>query len=178
MSKLFISVSLLFSLSASAYCFELASLRTADVSVLVKSSAIPSAPGAKDKSGEKAGKAPEWVFDQLGRPVLIMDGDRLRDSQGHLVAWIEGKDVFSLYGRHAGWFENGVFYDSWNRMLGFLKGGSAPQCFPAFPGLAGVPGIPGFPGDPGKPGFPTPPGRPGYGCGWSAYELELYYGGV
>lgn len=118
---------------------------------------------------------PEWIFDQGGYPALILDGDCLRDGQGHVVGWISNKDVYTLYGLHAGWFENGIFYDSWNRQLGFLKNSVSVGSYPSLPGISGVPGMPGFMSRPARPGLSTPPGRPGPAGAWSSEDLVSYF---
>lgn len=126
-------------------------------------------------SGMRVSGKPEWIFDQGGYPTLILDGDCLRDAQGHVVGWISNKDVYTLYGIHAGWYENGIFYDSWNRQLGFLKNSVSVGSYPSLPGISGVPGLPGFMGKPARPGLSTPPGRPGPAGTWSGEELGAYY---
>lgn len=63
----------------------------------------------------------DWMFDRRGRAALIVDGGCFRSGRGTVVAWISGDNAYSLGGRHVGWFENGVLYDSQNRALGFLR---------------------------------------------------------
>jgi hypothetical protein len=116
----------------------------------------------------------DWVFDRHGRPQFICERDCLLDSRGHVCAWLAGDNVYSTHGRHVGWFEQGVIYDSQNRALGFLEGATGPT--PARPGLFGRPGTPGFAGRPGRPGLAGAPGRPGFG-GWSAHDLQSYFRG-
>ncbi len=115
---------------------------------------------------------PNWVFDKRGRPALIQDDDCLRDLRGHVCAWLSGINVYSKRGRHVGWFEEGVLYDSHNRVIGFLR--DATGSMPGRPGLNGTPGMPGFAGRPGKPGFAGAPGRPGKG-GWPSNDFDLYF---
>ena len=114
----------------------------------------------------------DWMFDRRGRAALIVDGGCFRSGRGTVVAWISGDNAYSLGGRHVGWFENGVLYDSQNRALGFLR--DATGYLPARPGTAGSPGMPGFGGTPGRPGLRGIPGRPGYG-GWSPADLATYF---
>jgi hypothetical protein len=78
---------------------------------------------------------------------------------------MDGGNVYSLRGRHIGWQDDGVIYDSRNRALLFTP--DAKGMTPSRPGLAGAPGMPGFAGAPGMPGFAGAPGRPGHGGNWS-----------
>lgn len=114
----------------------------------------------------------DWMFDRNGHATLIHDSDCFRDGHGKVIAWISGNSVYSLRGRHRGWFEDGVLYDSQNRVLGFLH--DATGYLPSRPGTGGAPGMPGFGGRPGRPGFSGIPGRPGHG-GWSNEDLSTYF---
>jgi len=107
----------------------------------------------------------EWLFDRNGRASAILDGDMVRNDRGEVRLWIYGNNLYSLNGKHIGWFESGVLYDSANRSIGFTAG--ATGYLPSRPGLSGLPGMPGFSGVPGRPGFSGVPVRPGFG-GWSA----------
>jgi hypothetical protein len=115
----------------------------------------------------------EWLFDRSGRAGIILDGDRLRDSRGGVVAWITGGNVYSLNGSHVGWCEGGVVYDSENCALAFSRDRIGQ--LPSVPGMSGTPGMPGFGGVPGRPGFSGTPGKPGRG-GWSRHDVERYFG--
>jgi hypothetical protein len=53
----------------------------------------------------------EWLFDRHGSPRLILDDDCVRSASGGVIAWISGDGLFSLTGRHIGWYEDGVIYD-------------------------------------------------------------------
>jgi hypothetical protein len=114
----------------------------------------------------------DWIFDRNGRATLILDSDCIRSSRGQVVAWISGNNFYTMQGRHCGWFEDGVFSDSHNRVLGFLR--NATGHLPSRPGIGGTPGTPGFAGRPGRPGFSGAPGRPGRG-GWSNEDLASYF---
>ena len=81
-------------------------------------------------------------------------------------------NVYSLNGKHIGWFEDGVLYDSNNNAIAFLR--DASGYLPGRPGTSGVPGIPGIPGRPGKSGFSGTPGRPGKG-GWSNKTIKQMF---
>ena len=112
-----------------------------------------------------------WLYNKGGHAEAIHDDDCIRSGMGHVRAWVVGSNVYSLHGRHIGWFEDGVLYDSHNRALGFLP--EARGYLSGRPGLAGAPGMPGFAGRPGRPGLSGVPGRAGYG-GWSAHDLAEY----
>lgn len=114
----------------------------------------------------------QWLFNRRGRATIIYDSNCFRNNGGHVVAWIYGDNVYSLKGRHVGWFEGGIFYDSHNNALGFLP--NFTGYLPSIPAIGGSPGMPGFSGRPGRPGFSGIPGRPGYG-GWSSYDLDSYF---
>ena len=114
----------------------------------------------------------EWMFDRHGKARIIWDSDKLRSSHGVVVAWIEEPNVYFRGGRHAGWIEDGVLFDSHNRVLGFLR--DAEGNLPSRPGLAGTPGMPGLAGTPGRPGFAGAPGRPGRG-GYSSDDIAEYF---
>ena len=116
----------------------------------------------------------DWLYDRQGRAALIFDTDCLRNRFGKVVAWISSKNVHGTNGRHRGWFENGVLYDSQNRTIGFAR--NAAGRLPSRPGLGGAPGTPGFLPRPRRPLFAGTPGRPGYG-GWSEEDLKSYFPG-
>jgi len=112
-----------------------------------------------------------WIFNRNGRASAILDSDCIRSSHGQVIAWISGNNVYTLQGKHCGWFEEAVLYDSHNRVLGFLQNATNLS---SRPGMGGIPGTPGFAGRPGRPGFSGTPGRPGYG-GWSNEDLGTYF---
>ena len=114
----------------------------------------------------------DWIFDRRGHATLILDSDCIRDSNGQVIAWISGANVYTLQGSHCGWLEAGVLADSSNQVLGFIR--SATGHLPSRPGIGGTPGTPGFAGRPGRPGFSGTPGRPGRG-GWSNNDLASYF---
>ncbi|MCT7473463.1 hypothetical protein N5T11_09710 [Aliarcobacter cryaerophilus] len=80
--------------------------------------------------------------------------------------------MYSLQGRHIGWFEDGVLYDNQNKALGFLR--NSTGYLPSRPGMSGTPGMPGFSGRPGRPGLSGTPGKPGR-SGWSSNDLANYF---
>jgi len=114
----------------------------------------------------------EWIFNRNGQATMLFDRDCIRNQRGQVVSWIVGNSFYSLNGSHKGWYENGVFYDSGNYAIGFLR--NATGYLPSRPGLSGQPGLPGLAGRPGRPGLSGAPGRPGYG-GWSNYNFEDYF---
>ncbi len=116
----------------------------------------------------------EWIYDQNGRAALIYDNDCMRSKIGKVVAWVSNNNVYATNGRHRGWFEKGVFYDSNNRAVGFVRGASGS--LPSRPGLGGAPGTPPFFAKPLRPLFAGTPARPGPG-GWSDEDLKSYLGG-
>lgn len=115
----------------------------------------------------------EWVFNKNGHATIIFDSDCLRSNNGSVTAWISGENVYSLSGKHKGWFVDGVLSDSNNMVIGFLR--DCRGLLPSRPGLGGCPGMPGFAGRPGRAGFCGVPGKPGRG-GWSNEDLASYYG--
>jgi len=115
----------------------------------------------------------EWLFDRNGRPRIILDAEKIRSRQGKVIAWISRNSVYSLQGRHLGWFEGGVVSDSGNCPIAFSRNRTAG--LPSAPGMSGTPGMPGFSGVPGRPGLAGTPGRPGRG-GWSRLDVEEYFG--
>lgn len=114
----------------------------------------------------------EWVFNRNGKAVVILDIDCFRNRRGQVIAWTSSSSVYNISGRHIGWFDDGVLYDSRNGVLGFTR--SRSGSLPSVPGLGGTPGMPGFTGRPGRPGFSGAPGRPGKGM-WSNEDLESYF---
>src|SRR5262249_43812905 len=107
-----------------------------------------------------------------GVASLILDENRVRDSDGQVVGWLSGTNAYSLNGEHVGWFEGGVLFDSNNGALAFSR--NHTLSLPSTPGLSGMPGMPGFSGVPGRPGFSGAPGRPGRG-GWSQHDASQYF---
>jgi hypothetical protein len=116
----------------------------------------------------------EWVFDKQGRAALIYDRDCFRSKIGKVVAWLSNNNVYGTNGRHRGWFEKGIFYDSNNRAVGFTR--DATGSLPSRPSTGGIPSTPPFFAKPLKPLFAGTPSRPGPG-GWSDEDLKGYLGG-
>jgi len=114
----------------------------------------------------------EWIFNRNGQPKLLFDQDCIRNNSGQVIAYINNTNIHTMKGQHMGWFESGIFYDSANKAIGFLK--NRIGTLPSTPGLAGSPGIPGFAGKPGRPGLGGAPGKPGRG-GWSSNDLVAYF---
>ncbi len=84
-----------------------------------------------------------WVVDEIGCAGAILDEFCIRNLAGNTVGWVFGLSVFSLKGEHIGWYEDGVFYDIENNVLGFIPGakGLALEC----PALAAEPAMPSSP---------------------------------
>ena len=114
----------------------------------------------------------ERLFDESGRATLILDSDRLRNDAGQVIGWIAGNSAYTLWGRHVGWFENGILYHTGNHALGFLR--EATGYLPSRPIMRETPQMHGFGGLPGRPVLSGVPGRPGYG-GWSSHSLATYF---
>ena len=111
-----------------------------------------------------------WIYDEIGCPGAILDEFCLRNLSGHTVGWVFGLSVFSLKGDHIGWFEEGVFFDVANKVIGFVPGAKAPL---ELPPLAPEPALPALLK---RPCVPTLRGRSARarGHGWSAHCLCNY----
>jgi len=114
----------------------------------------------------------DWIYGKNGQATVILDRDCFRSNRGKVIAWSKGENVYSLSGKHIGWFEEGVLYDSRNQALGFLR--NSIGYLPSRPGIGGTPGNPGFGGRPGRPGFSGVLGKPSRG-GWSQNDLSTYF---
>lgn len=78
--------------------------------------------------------------------------------------------MFSLKGEHIGWFEDGLFFDVANKVIGFLPGAKTLMELPA---LASEPVMPVLPKRPCVPTLRGRSARP-RGHGWSAQCLCNY----
>lgn len=117
------------------------------------------------------GNLATWVYDEIGCAGAILDEFCVRNLAGNTVGWVFGLSVFSLKGDHIGWFEDGVFYDVENNVLGFLPGARGlPLDAPA---LAPQPALPGFSKRPYVPTLRGRTARPA-GKGWSTFCLATY----
>ena len=112
-----------------------------------------------------------WVYDEIGCAGAILDDFCIRNLAGHTVGWVFGLSVFSLKGEHIGWFEDGVFYDIENNLLGFLPGASGLTV--DAPALAPEPTLPAFSKRPCVPGLRGRATRR-KGRGWSTFCLATY----
>ena len=112
-----------------------------------------------------------WVYDEIGCAGAILDEFCVRNLAGNTVGWVFGVSVFSLKGDHIGWYEDGVFYDIANNVLGFVPGaiGLSLDC----PALAPEPALPVFSKRPYVPGLRGRAARP-VGKGWSTFCLATY----
>ena len=113
----------------------------------------------------------KWIFDKRGQASALDCGDSIYDKTGHFRLWIIDHNLFTMYGRHVDWYEEGVFYDSDNLVIGFTR--DHMGYLPFFPGYAGEPMIPYLGGKPALPAIVSAPGRPGY-SGWSNLLLVDY----
>jgi hypothetical protein len=118
-----------------------------------------------------------WVFDEIGCPGAILDDFCIRNLSGNTVGWVFGLSVFSLKGEHIGWYEEGVFFDIENNVLGFIPG--SPGLTLDAPGLAPEPALPVLSKRPCVPGLRGRAARPAR-KGWSTFCLATYlsFGGV
>lgn len=112
-----------------------------------------------------------WVYDEIGCAGAIVDEYCVRNLSGDTVAWIFGVSLFSLKGEHIGWYEDGVFYDIQNRVLGFLAGAKGLE--PDMPALVPEPPLPRFSKRPYVPTLRGRAARP-IGRGWSGFSLQSY----
>ena len=114
----------------------------------------------------------EPIFNDNGRVVAWLRGDEVLELGGNHRAFVRGSDIISYHGgRHVGWFDQGVFWDSGNLAIGMLREMTAllPR-----PGLGGVPGRPGIGGRPGRPGLAGSPGKPGKSNSWSTQDWDSW----
>lgn len=111
-----------------------------------------------------------WVYDEIGCPGAILDEFCLRNLSGETVGWVFGLSMFSLKGEHIGWFEDGLFFDVANKVIGFLPGAKTLMELPA---LASEPVMPVLPKRPCVPTLRGRSARP-RGHGWSAQCLCNY----
>lgn len=114
----------------------------------------------------------KWIFNKHGQAAALDCGDSIYDRTGRFRLWIIGHNLYTMCGKHVGWAENGVFYDSDNLVVGFTLDHTRP--LPYSPGCGGDPGMPLYlSAKPALTAHEGEPGRPGYG-GWSEITLEDY----
>ena len=113
-----------------------------------------------------------WVVDEIGCAGAILDEFCIRNLAGNTVGWVFGLSVFSLKGEHIGWYEDGVFYDIQNKVLGFIPGAKGLGL--EAPALAPPPAIPAFSKRPYVPALRGRTARPA-GKGWSGFSLSSYF---
>jgi len=101
----------------------------------------------------------------------MLDEYCVRNLSGDTVAWVFGVSLFSLTGEHIGWYEDGVFYDTDNRVLGFLP--DARGLVPDMPPLAHEPPLPAMSKRPCVPTLRGRSVRPPR-QGWSSHCLASY----
>lgn len=114
----------------------------------------------------------KWIFNRNGQAAALDCGDSIYDRNGRFQLWIIGHNLYSMYGHHVGWAENGIYYDSDNQVIGFTRDHTGH--LPYSPGYCGEPGLPlFFSPKPALMAYAGEPGRPGY-SGWSRILLEDY----
>ncbi len=123
-------------------------------------------------SASRGGILVTWVYDEIGCAGAILDDFCIRNLAGNTVGWVFGLSVFSLKGEHIGWFEDGIFFDVDNQVLGFVPGSSVQGL--ELPALAPEPVQPAFAKRPYVPTLRGRSARP-QGTGWSAYCLANYF---
>lgn len=116
-----------------------------------------------------------WLYDSQGHAGAILDEFCIRSVTGDPVAWVFGLSVFSLHGEHIGWYENGLFFDVANQVVGFIPG--LARGGPELPVPAPPPPVPPFPKRPNVPPLRARPvRRPA--SGWSQHRLADYLDGA
>ena len=120
---------------------------------------------------QRGGILVTWVIDDIGCAGAILDEFCIRNLAGDTVGWVFGLSMFSLKGEHIGWYEDGVFYDIENNVLGFIAGAKGLQL--DAPALAPTPPAPAFSKRPCVPALRGRTARPP-GQGWSAVCLSSY----
>ncbi len=112
-----------------------------------------------------------WVFDETGSAGAIVDEFCVRTTLGEPAAWVFGMSLFAITGEHIGWYEDGVFFDVHNKVLGFFAGAAGlPHDFPV---PLAPPPMPPLSKRPNVPPLLGRPARPARG-GWSACSLADY----
>jgi hypothetical protein len=120
---------------------------------------------------ELGGHLLTWVYDEIGCAGALLDDFCIRNLSGETIGWVFGLSLFSLKGEHTGWFEEGVFYDVQNKVIGFVPG--APGLRLEQPALAPEPPLPAFKKRPYVPSLRGRTSRPA-GKGWSSFCLATY----
>ena len=73
------------------------------------------------------------LYDAHRRPRVYISADgenNIYTWDGHVVACIDGEEVFGWRGRHIGWFVEGVLYDCKGFRIGFTAESFTDQTFP------------------------------------------------
>ena len=84
----------------------------------------------------------EWMVDQQGDALIILDEFAFRDHAGAVTAWVCGNGVYNLGGDHIGWFEDGRFYDVRNRLTCTLADAADTDGLPPMPAFFRRPPMP------------------------------------
>lgn len=120
---------------------------------------------------KRGGHLLTWVYDEIGCAGALLDDFCIRNLSGETVGWVFGLSLFSLKGDHIGWFEEGVFYDVQNKVIGFIPGAAGLRHEP--PALAPEPPLPAFKKRPYVPSLRGRTSRPPVN-GWSPSCLATY----
>ena len=114
----------------------------------------------------------QWLYNRNGHAKIILDGDCLRDGRAAcVIGWIDRDNVYNLSGRHTGWFEHGILYDSRNDTIGFLEVRSGS--LPFSPAIAVAPVTPVLAVRPVRPVLGAVRARGAFG-GWSRDDLTAF----
>jgi hypothetical protein len=115
----------------------------------------------------------DWIYDQSGHPPIVVDGDRFLNRSGvTTIGWINGTEIFTVAGQHAGWFEDGVLSDLQNRWAGFTADATGET--PSRPAELRTRPMPDLGESPSQPDFGAAPIRPEPG-GVSKIPLEYIF---
>ena len=90
------------------------------------------------------------------------------------MGWIGGTGTFTLSGRHTGWYENGVLWDTKNQLAGFTEDASD---IPSRPELTLARSLPDLAKCPRRPEFQPVPARPKQGE-FSTIPLDYFFDDV
>ncbi|MDP3963805.1 MAG: hypothetical protein Q8Q39_04900 [bacterium] len=122
------------------------------------------------------------IWNKNGRVAVQVYGNRIFDSRGSEIGWIEGEHVYDKTGRHIGWFAGGLLRDSYGKVLGFSEQVTGQPHPPLPHEREGAPpsslqgsrqGKPGL--GHSAPGRPLMGGKPPLGGSWSDFDAQEYF---
>ena len=115
-----------------------------------------------------------WLYDKKGRPCVYLFVDRFIGKNGrNLGGLINNRDVYSLEGKHIGWFEDDVLFDADSCILGFQR--EAFVHLPFIPYIVEPTCNPCIPARPDQPEFEGVPARAGFCGGWSDLTVDEFF---